>query len=79
MRFAPLVFVRPGELRQAEWCEINIEAAEWRIPASKMKMREQHIVPLAKQAIAILQELHMLTGRGKYVFPSIRYVKTSYV
>jgi len=75
LRFAPLVFVRPGELRQAEWSEINLEAAEWRIPASKMKMREQHIVPLAKQAIAILQELHMLTGRGKYVFPSIRTSK----
>lgn len=75
LRFAPLVFVRPGELRQAEWCEINLEAAEWRIPAEKMKMREQHIVPLAKQAIEILQELHMLTGRGKYIFPSIRTSK----
>lgn len=75
LRFAPLVFVRPGELRQAEWSEINLDSAEWRIPAVKMKMREQHIVPLAKQAIAILQELHMLTGNSKYVFPSIRASK----
>lgn len=75
LRFAPLVFVRPGELRQAEWSEINLDTAEWRIPAAKMKMREQHIVPLANQAITILQELHMLTGRGKYIFPSIRSSK----
>jgi len=75
LRFAPLVFVRPGELRQAEWSEVNFETAEWRIPAEKMKMREQHIIPLANQAITILQELHMLTGRGKYVFPSIRTSK----
>jgi integrase len=75
LRLAPLVFVRPGELRQAEWDEFNFETAEWRIPASKMKMRELHIVPLAKQAIEILQEVRMLTGNGKYVFPSIRTSK----
>jgi len=75
LRIAPLVFVRPGELRQAEWSEFNFNTAEWRIPAAKMKMREQHIVPLAKQVITILQELHMLTGRGMYVFPSIRTSK----
>lgn len=75
LRFAPLVFVRPGELRQAEWSEINFDTAEWRIPAAKMKMREQHIVPLSKQAVVILQELQMLTGRSKYVFPSIRSSK----
>ena len=72
LRLAPLVFVRPGELRHAEWAEINFESNEWRIPAEKMKMREKHIVPLSKQVIAILQELKCLTGGGKYIFPSIR-------
>lgn len=72
LRLAPLVFVRPGELRTAEWKEFDFEAAEWRIPASKMKMREQHIVPLARQSIVILKELHMLTKKSIYVFPSIR-------
>lgn len=72
LRLAPLVFVRPGELRHAEWAEFNMEAREWRIPASKMKMRVQHIVPLSRQAIAIIEELHPLTGNGKYLFPSMR-------
>jgi integrase len=72
LRLAPLVFVRPGELRGAEWSEIDFEKAEWRIPASKMKMREQHIVPLSVQALAILRELHPLTGAGRYLFPSER-------
>jgi integrase len=72
LRFAPLVFVRPGELRHAEWSEINIDAAEWRIPAAKMKMRVQHIVPLSRQALAVLEELRPLTGAGRYVFPSER-------
>jgi integrase len=72
LKLAPLVFLRPGELRKAEWSEIDLEGAEWRIPASRMKMREQHIVPLAKQAIAIVRELHTVTGRGRYVFPSPR-------
>ncbi|MEL7641677.1 MAG: integrase arm-type DNA-binding domain-containing protein [Solidesulfovibrio sp.] len=72
LRIAPLVFVRPGELRHAEWSEIDLDKAEWRIPAEKMKMREQHIVPLSRQAVAILRELHPLTGVGRYVFPSIR-------
>lgn len=69
---APLVFVRPGELRHAEWIEIDLENAEWRIPAEKMKAREQHIVPLSRQAVRVLEELKPLTGRGRYVFPSIR-------
>ncbi|MDF2691055.1 MAG: intA [Gammaproteobacteria bacterium] len=73
LKLAPLLFVRPGELRKAEWLEFNFETAEWRIPAEKMKMREMHIVPLAKQAIAILEELKPLTGNGKYLFPGIRY------
>lgn len=72
LRLAPLVFVRPGELRHAEWSEIDLEVKEWRIPGHKMKMREQHIVPLSKQAIAIIEELRPLTGHGKYLFPSMR-------
>jgi len=75
LRLAPLFFVRPGELRKAEWDEFNFETAEWRIPASKMKMRELHIVPLSTQAIFILRELRMLTGNGKFVFPSVRTSK----
>lgn len=72
LQLAPLFFVRPGELRHAEWSEFNLEKAEWRIPAEKMKMKEQHIVPLATQAIEIIQELHAYTGSGKYLFPSLR-------
>lgn len=72
LRLAPLVFVRPGELRKAEWAEIDLEGAQWRIPAARMKMREEHIVPLAPQAVAILRELQPFTGPGKYVFPSHR-------
>jgi integrase len=72
LRLASLTFVRPGELRKAEWTEFNFEESEWRIPAERMKMKEQHIVPLSQQAVATLRELHPLTGSGKYVFPSIR-------
>jgi integrase len=72
LRLAPLVFVRPGELRHAEWTEFDFEKDEWRIPAAKMKMKEQHIVPLSAQAIAILREIQSLTGGGRYVFPSER-------
>lgn len=72
LQFAPLVFVRPGELRHAEWEEFDLEAAEWRIPAEKMKMRQPHIVPLSKQALSVLTALHELTGSGRYVFPSVR-------
>jgi integrase len=72
LQLAPLFFVRPGELRHAEWDEFNFETNEWRIPAEKMKMRATHIVPLSTQAIAILQELQTITGHGQYVFPSIR-------
>ncbi|MGH8544196.1 MAG: tyrosine-type recombinase/integrase [Gammaproteobacteria bacterium] len=69
---APLTFVRPGELRKAEWGEIDLEAAEWRLPAERMKMRATHIVPLSRQAVEALRELHPLTGSGRYVFPSER-------
>jgi integrase len=69
LRLSPLVFVRPGELRKAEWREIDLAKAEWRIPAARMKMRSAHIVPLARQAIAIFQELKAVTGKRQLVFP----------
>lgn len=72
LRLAPLVFVRPGELRAAEWAEFDLEAGEWNIPAEKMKMGQAHLVPLATQAVAILREVKALTGDGRYVFPSAR-------
>lgn len=72
LKLAPLVFVRPGELRNAEWAEFDLDDAEWRIPAEKMKMRKPHIVPLSAQAVEVLRELHPLTGNGRYVFPGIR-------
>ncbi len=72
LRLSPLVFVRPGELRQAEWAEVNFEAKEWRIPAERMKMRIMHIVPLCHQALEILEELHPVTGQGRYLFPGAR-------
>ncbi len=72
LRLAPLVFVRPGELRNAEWAEIDLEEAVWNIPGPKMKMKVPHVVPLSKQAVEILAELNALTGRGRYVFPSGR-------
>ena len=74
LKLSPLLFVRPGELRQAEWSDIDLENSEWRIPAEKMKMRVVHIVPLSKQAIDIFKDIHPLTGRDKYVFPSNRTV-----
>jgi integrase len=72
LRLAPLMFVRPGELRKAEWTEFNMASAEWRIPAAKMKMRRLHRVPLAPQTLAILEELRELTGGSKLLFPSVR-------
>jgi len=74
LRLAPLVFVRPGELRKAEWSEIDLEAGEWNIPAEKMKMKQPHLVPLSAQSVAILRELHPLTGSTRYVFPCTRSV-----
>ena len=73
LRLAPLVFVRPGELRHAEWADIDLDAMEWRYIVSKTNI--QHIVPLSRQAVQILRELYPLTGRGKYVFPSARTPK----
>ncbi|WP_394808950.1 tyrosine-type recombinase/integrase [Nitrosomonas sp.] len=72
LQLAPLVFVRPGELRHAEWAEIDFDKPEWRIPGHKMKMKEPHIIPLSAQAVEILQSIHPLTGDGQYIFPSIR-------
>jgi integrase len=72
LRLAPMFFVRPGELRKAEWSEVNLEKAEWNIPASRMKMRESHLVPLCTQAVEILSELYASTGKGRYVFPGAR-------
>ncbi|MCU4122210.1 tyrosine-type recombinase/integrase [Variovorax sp. N23] len=72
LKLSPLVFVRPGELRTAEWAEFDLDGAEWRIPGSKMKMKVDHIVPLSAQAVEILRALHPISGHGRYVFPSIR-------
>jgi integrase len=72
MQLAPHVFVRPGELRHAEWSEFDFDGALWTIPASKTKMRKDHLVPLSRQSIAILEDLRTLTGPDGYVFPSIR-------
>jgi integrase len=72
IKLAPLVFVRPGELRAAEWAEMDLDAGEWRIAAHRTKMRRPHFVPLARQAVDILREIEPLTGRGRYVFPSPR-------
>lgn len=81
LRLAPLVFLRPGELRKAEWSEFDLDRAEWRIPIERMKRRrvekearkgELHIVPLSLQTVAILKKLYPFTGRGKYLFPGLR-------
>jgi integrase len=71
LKLAPLVFVRPGELRAAAWNEFDLEEAEWRIPAARMKIDDAHVVPLSAQAIAVLEELHTVTGRGVLLFPSL--------
>lgn len=72
LQLAPLVFVRPGELRGAEWTEVSIERAEWRIKAERMKMRTEHIVPLSIQGLRLLSELRLLTANSRYLFPSVR-------
>ena len=68
LKLSPLLLVRPGELRQAEWSEIDLDTSTWAIPAAKMKMRNDHIVPLPAQAVALLRQLHPMTGHGRYVF-----------
>lgn len=81
LRLAPLVIIRPGELRHAEWAEFNLDAAEWNIPIERLKLKkkdkidrkgEKHLVPLSRQAVEILRELHSLTGSRQYVFPGHR-------
>jgi len=72
LRLAPMFFARPGELRNAEWSEIDLDEAVWNIPASKMKMKQAHIVPLCRQAVEILTELKEVTEASRYVFPSGR-------
>jgi len=81
LKLAPLLFLRPGELRQAEWAEFDLDQATWNVPAERLKLKmsekirrdgEFHLVPLASQAVAILRELHALTSNGRYVFPSTR-------
>jgi integrase len=72
LRLLALTFVRPGELRRAEWDEIDLDAAEWRIPAEKMKMRRPHIVPLSKQALKALKDVQKLGKASRYVFPQVR-------
>jgi integrase len=70
LRLAPLVFLRPGELRKGEWREIDFERKEWRVHLDRMKMKETHIVPLSRQALVILQELRVITGNQQFIFPS---------
>lgn len=72
LQLAPLVFVRPGELRGAEWREVDLDQAVWRIPDHRMKMKDTHIVPLSRQAVEIFRAIYPLTGGGKYIFPSLR-------
>jgi len=74
LKLAPLVFVRPGELRKAEWAEFDLEHAEWRIPAAKMKMRRLHRVPLSKQALAIIRDLQAISRGGRWLFPSVHSI-----
>lgn len=72
LQLSVLLFQRPGEIRHMEWSEINWEKHLWEIPKAKMKMKQEHIVPLSSQAISALSEIHGLTGRGRYVLPSAR-------
>lgn len=72
LKMAALTFVRPGELRHAEWNEIDLDASEWRIPLEKMKMRKLHIVSLSRQTVGVLREIRQLAGSSRYVFPTVR-------
>jgi len=71
LKLAPLVFVRPGELRKAEWAEFDLDGGIWRIPAARMKMKAAHLVPLSMQAVEVLRDLYPLTGSGPLVFPAL--------
>jgi integrase len=72
LKFSALTFCRPGEIRRAEWDEIDWENKLWRIPTEKMKMRQPHLVPLARQTLDVLRELQQITGHTRYLFPSVR-------
>ena len=76
LKILPYVFTRPSELRLAQWSEFDLEGAVWRIPAKRMKMRREHVVPLAHQVLAMLHELHRYTGNCEFLFPSIRALTT---
>lgn len=78
LQIAPHVFVRPGELRHADWSEFDLDGGLWTIPAGKMKMRKPHVVPLSRQTIALFREVHAATGPSGYVFPSIRSSRPPY-
>jgi integrase len=75
LRLSPHLFVRPGELRSAEWTEFDTQGAIWSLSAEKMKMRRPHRVPLSRQVLDMLEELHALTGDGRFLFPSFRSPK----
>ena len=72
LKLSPLLFCRPGELRTLEWADLNWDEKRIEIPAERMKIKEPHIIPLSTQALTILNELQLLTGRHRYVFPSAR-------
>lgn len=72
LKLSPLLFQRPGEIRAMEWSEINWKEELWEIPAKRMKMKHDHIVPLSRQSLAIISDIYQITGRGHYVFPSVR-------
>lgn len=72
LKLAPHLFTRPTELRAAEWSEFDLDAAEWRIPAERMKMGTGHVVPLSRQVLVLLRQLRAETGKGRYLFPSVR-------
>jgi len=74
LQLLPLVFVRPGEVRHAEWDELDLENALWTIPAEKMKMRRDHIVPLSTQSLAVIEEAQRIRRTSRYIFPSVRSV-----
>jgi integrase len=75
LQLLALTFVRPGELRNAEWSEFDLEAAVWSIPAGRMKMRRPHLVPLAAQAVVLLRDLHVISGHRRLLFPGLRSVE----
>ena len=76
LKILPYVFTRPSELRLAHWSEFDFKNAAWIIPASRMKMRREHVVPLSKQVLVLLKELHAYTGNGELLFPSARALTT---